>query len=194
MSSYISPMSLPINSTLFSNKQKELNQLVGNLTLNEVKNDEQFTRTIKRIKEAILLKPVTFQEPKITGNYQIEKTVQPNYQDMWGGQRQVNVITVEFKFEGSFDLFGYSPNGLSFGSSSNMRVFQPDYGNVISVDIELQTLDKIAALNSANAQMEMTFGVINGNNTQAQQWSTSIEPTIESLLATKRKELLEFYS
>jgi len=48
-------MSLPINSTL-----------------SEVKEDEQFARTVKRIKEAILLKPVTFQEPKITGNYQKE--------------------------------------------------------------------------------------------------------------------------
>lgn len=186
-------MQLKINSELFSSKHKELNNLIGNLTLNDVKKNTQFTRTTKRIKDAILLKPVTFREPKITGNYQMEKTVPPNYQNMWGGKRQINVITVEFQFDGSPELFNYSPNNISFGSSSNLRVYQP-YGNSISVKIELQKLDKNAVLSSAKAQMEMTFGVINGNNTQAQQWSNSIEPTIDSMLAAKRKELIDLYN
>lgn len=193
MSNYVSPMQLRINSELFSSKQRELNELVGNLSLNDVKEDTQFARTTQRIKDAILLKPVTFQEPKITGNYQTEKTVPPNYQDMWGGKRQVNIITVEFRFDGSPVLFNYSPNNLSFGSSSNMRVYQP-FGNVISVEVELPDLDKNKALNAARVQMEMTFGVINGNNAQAQQWSNSIEPTIDSMLTAKRKEVIDLYS
>ena len=193
MSNYVSPMQLRINSELFSSKQRELNELVGNLSLNDVKEDIQFARTTQRIKDAILLKPVTFQEPKITGNYQTEKTVPPNYQDMWGGKRQVNIITVEFQFDGSPELFNYYPNNLSFGSSSNMRVYQP-YGNVISVEVELPDLDKSKAINAAKAQMEMTFGVINGNNAQAQQWSNSIEPTIDSMLVAKKKEVIDLYS
>lgn len=192
-SSYLSPMQLRINSELFSSKQKELQQIVGNLNIKDVKEDEQFEKTTQRAKNSILLKPVTFQEPTIKGHYQTEKSFPPNYQNMWGGSRQINVITVEFKFEGSPELFAYSPNGLSFGSSSNMRVFQPDYGNSITVDVELATLDKNAALSTAKGQMEMTFGVINGNNQQIQQWNQSIEVAIENALAAKRKELIEFY-
>jgi len=194
MSNYVSPIQLRINSELFSSKQRELNELVGNLSLNDVKEDTQFARTTHRIKNAILLKPVTFQEPKITGNYQTEKTVPPNYQDMWGGKRQINIITVEFRFDGSPELFSYYPNNLSFGSSSNMRVYQPSGGNVISVEVELPDLDKNKAINAAKAQMEMTFGLINGNNSQAEQWSKTIELTIDSMLAAKRKEIIDLYS
>ena len=74
-----------------------------------------------------------------------------------------------------------------------MRVYQP-YGNAISVEVELFTLEKERALSEARKQMEMTFGVINGNNLQAQQWSNSIEQNIDHLLAIKRKELLDLYS
>ena len=193
MSNFVSPYQLQINSELFSDKQRELNSLVGNLSLNDVKDDEQFIRSTKKIKDAILLRPVTFHDPKITNNYQIEKTFQASYQDMWGGKKLVNIITVEFSFDGSPELFNYSPNNLSYSSSSNMRVYQP-YGNAISVEVELFTLEKERALSEARKQMEMTFGVINGNNLQAQQWSNSIEQNIDHLLAIKRKELLDLYS
>lgn len=195
MSNYLSPMELPINSYLFDAKRKELSQLIGNLTIDEVKEDEKFQATVKRIKNAILLEPVLFEEPKIVGNYQSEKTVPPNSIEMWGGTRVVNVISVEFKFKGSTELFKYSPNGLSFGSSSNMRVYQPDFGNFITVEVELPNLDKKAALGSAIAKMEMTYEVIRGNNMQAeQQLNASIENVIESMANDRRKELLDFYS
>jgi hypothetical protein len=192
MSSSLSTFELRINSELFESKRRDLNQLVGNLKLNEVKEDAQFASTTQRIKDAILLRPVTFQEPKIADHSQIEKNFPPSYQNMFGGRRQVNVITVEFNFDGSPELFNYVPS--SFSISGNSRVHQPDYGNTITVDVELPTLDKTLALNSAKDQMKTTFDIIQGNNSQAQQWSTSMEPTIESALATKRKELLDLYS
>lgn len=194
MSSYLSPLNIPINSYLFEAKRNELKQLVGSLKIDEVKDDERFKRTIQRIKGNILLKPVTFQEPKITGNSTDERIVSSSFQDMWGGKKQINVITVEFKFDGSSELFNYGPNGLSFGSSSNNRIYQPGYGNSIDVQIELQTLDKIIALDSAKAQMELTFSVITGNNEQAKQFNVSIEPIIEQMLIAKRKELIDLYS
>lgn len=187
-------MQLQINSALFTKKQKEFELIAGNLRINEVKEDADFQKTINRVKNSILLNSVTFQEPTITGHQQVEKQFPPDYQNMWGGARQINIISVEFRFEGSTELFNYSPNGLSFGSSSNMRIFQPNYGNSITIEIELATLDKNTALNSARAQMEMTFSVINGNNQQAEQWNRTMEATIESTLIEKRKELLEFYS
>ncbi|NLZ46133.1 MAG: hypothetical protein GX896_05525 [Clostridiales bacterium] len=193
MSTYVSPMQLQINSNLFSIRENELKHLVGNLKPNDVKDDVQFTHTTARIKNNVLLKPVTFQDPKITNHSQVEKNYPPDFQNLFGGKRMINIISVEFQFDGSSELFNYSPNNLSFGSSSNMRVYQP-YGNSITVDVELPDLDKNKAISAAKAQMEMTFGVINGNNTQAIQWNMSIESSIDSMLIAKRKELLDFYS
>jgi hypothetical protein len=192
MSSTLSTFELRINSELFESKRRELNHLVGNLKLNDVKEDADFDRTTKRIKNAIILKPVTFQEPKIADHSQIEKDFPPSYQNMFGGRRQVNMITVEFKFDGSPELFNYAPS--SYSISGNSRVHQPDYGNSITVDVELPTLDKTLALNSAKDQMKTTFDIIQGNNNQVKQWTISMETTIETVLAAKRKELLDLYN
>jgi hypothetical protein len=191
MSNALSAFELRINSELFLNKQKELNQLVGNLKLNEVKEDTQFAITNQRIKDAIILKSVTFQEPKIIDHSQLERNFPPSYHDLMGGRRQVNVVTVEFKFDGSPELFNYIPGNITIGG--NTRVYQPDYGKVITVDVELPTLDKALALNSAKEQMKTTFDIIQGNNNQVQQWNSTMETTIERALASKRKELVDLY-
>jgi hypothetical protein len=119
MSVYLSPMLLQINSELFSSKQKELDQIVGNLKLNDVKANDKFARTTLRVKSTILLRPVTFQEPTITDHYQTERELSPDFHNLMGGKRSVNVVTIKFKFDGSPELFGYSPNGLSLGSTSH---------------------------------------------------------------------------
>jgi hypothetical protein len=89
----------------------------------------------------------------------------------------VNVITIEFKFDGSPELFMYVPANISINGT---QVYQPDYGNTITLDLELPSLDKTIALNSARDQMKTTFDIIQWNNSPAQQWSTSMEPIIES--------------
>lgn len=191
MSSTLSTFELGINSQLFESRRRELNQLVGDLKLSEVKEDPQFARTTKRVKDAILLRPVTFQEPRIVDNSQVEKNFPPSYQNLFGGRRLVNVVTVEFKFEGSPELFNYMPSNISIGGT---RVYQPGSGKVITVEVELSILDKALALNNAKEQMKTTFDIIDANNGQAQQWSASMESVIESALAAKRKELIYLYN
>ena len=194
MSEAISMFNVRNNSYLFENKRKRIQQLVGDLRIDEVREDGPLKSTIQRIKNMVLLKPVTFQEPKITDNYTTQKTLPPTYENPRGGPRQINVITVRFNFDGSSELFNFVPNGIAFSSSSNNLIYQPDYSNNIDVKIELLTLDKNSTLDAAKAQMELTFSVIEGNNLQAKQFNASVEPSIEQMVADKRKELIDFYS
>lgn len=194
MSNCISIYQLPINLHLFSAQEKELKSEIGRLSLTDLKEDAQFERTTRRIKDTFLLKLVVFQgDPKITKNRQTEKVVQPNAEDMWGGTRLINIVTVEFYFEGSCELFEYSPNNITIGGHSNSCVYRPS-GNVIDVEIEQKLLNKDAAINAARDKMGMTFNVISSNNTQADQWNKNAALIIDSLLAARRKEITDLYS
>ncbi|MEO7044793.1 MAG: hypothetical protein ABI091_05760, partial [Ferruginibacter sp.] len=75
----ISTMQLSSLSGLFAEREKELKQLIANLQINEVKDDNKFTATIKRIKQQLLLTPVSIGEPRITGNQAKTQQVPPNY-------------------------------------------------------------------------------------------------------------------
>lgn len=193
MSDYRFPTQMHINTQLFSAKRNELKSLIANLQLNEVKEDEQFKNTVQKIKNATLLKPVVFDEPTINKNTTSTKEVGPNYNNPFGGKITLNVITVEFKFTGSSELFEYLPsNGMSFGGS-NIRVFQP-IGKSVFIDVELSSLDKELTIREAKAKMDLTRNVIAGNNSQLEPWNTSIEADIDSMAAAKRTELIKFYS
>jgi hypothetical protein len=54
----------------------------------------------------------------------------------WPHQKTINIVTVDFPFTGSTELFGYSPNGHSISSSDTM-VYQPGYGHTISIEVEV---------------------------------------------------------
>jgi hypothetical protein len=190
MEHYLTNMQLSIIDNLFIDKNKELTSLVGNLQITDVKEDQPFLVNTKRIKNQILLTPVTFEEPKITTHYQTTREVPPNYQQMWGGTQNINIVTVEFCFEGSEELFEYMPNGVGLTMG---RFYQPS-GNRVIVEVTVTTLDKAAVIAAAKEKMSATFDLINANNAQAKQWTASKEPVIDTLMAQKRKELNDFYS
>ncbi len=190
MTTKIPTHNLSIIDNLYKTKEQELKQIVGNLQLSDVKEDGAFEATVKRIKKQILFTPVEFGEPSIAHHNSTTRQVEPNYQQMWGGTQEVLIVTVEFSFTGSTELFSAMPSnvGLSMGN-----VFQP-YGSPISVEVTLTKLDKNAAIQEAKQQMATTFAVIEANNKQATTWSTSKEAIIDSLLEQKRKEIIDFYS
>ncbi len=134
--------------------------------------------------------PVTFEEPKITTHYQETRQVSPNYQQMWGGSQNVNIVTVEFPFEGSEELFQYMASGVPLTMG---RFYQPS-GNRVSIEVTITALDKTAVIAAAKEKMSATFDLINANNTHAKQWSASKDAAIDDLLIKKRKELNDFYS
>ena len=100
------------------------------------------------------------------------------------------MVTVDFPFEGSEELFQYMPSGVGLTMG---RFYQPS-GNRVSVQVTVTALDKNAVITEAKNKMSATFELINANNTQAKQWTASKEPMIDTLMAQKRKELNDFYS
>lgn len=186
----ISTMQLSILDNLFIEKERELKRIIGDLQLIQVKSDSAFDATLNRIKNSILLSPVIIGEPKITGNRQITKQVPPNYQNMWGGPQNRNVISISFPFTGSEELFNHRAGGQSLAMN---RIYLPSYRS-IDIEVELKDLDKSAALSMATAEIATTRELINQNNPVVENWSIKMIPIIEQMAANKRKELIDFYS
>jgi len=185
MAIFVSMRDLKSILDLQMKRQAELQTQVKRLELKDVKTDAVFNGTKEKIKHDILLRPVTIHEPKIKGHRVTEKP-------LIGGPGQLYVITVQYPFEGSPELFTCMPNNYMYGGSNPM-VYLPN-GNVIEVDVEAVALNKEQALNKAQSLMDTTFSLITGNNEQAKEWSERMEPGIETMLEAKRKELIEFYS
>ena len=186
------PTQLPHIEDLFKRKDQELSSLIGKLQINDVKDDNVFEATTRRIKNQILLTKVEFKDPVIKGHRQEQKIVRPNYNRVFGGTETVQIVTVDFNFSGSPELFMFSPNGLSF-SSSDTGVYQPRFNNTIAIEVEVPQLDKSEVLKRANEMMKTTFSVIQQINPQAERWSLNKAQSIDSALKQKREELISFY-
>jgi hypothetical protein len=181
---------LQIITHLFESRRRLINQLIGDLTIDQVKTDQAFERAKVSVKEQILFETVTIGEPTIMSHRQVEKNYPPNYQNLFGGSKLVNLISVAFPIEGSPELFEHVPEGVRYEAG---MVYQP-VGRNVTVSVELDSLDKPSALAEANAMMRVTKGIIQANNKQAEEWSQRIEPIIDNQLEQKRKELIDFYS
>jgi hypothetical protein len=183
-------MQLHTLDNLFQARERELKELIGNLQIDEVREDKRFKAKVAEIKAQVLLKPVTIGQPKIEGNRQETRKVPPNYQMMWGGQQAVNIVTVSFPITGSSDLFEYRASGASLTMSN---IYAPEY-NSITLDIEVPALDKAQVLATANKELETTRSLILQNNPIAEVWSERIDQKTDTMAAEKRKELMDFYS
>ena len=102
----------------------------------------------------------------------------------------MQIVTVSFPVTGSHELFHYRANG---GSFTLRDIHTPSY-NEISMDIEMQTLDKAQAFAEAEKELEATRQLIAQNNFDIERWSQYMSEQIESMAAQKRKELLDLYS
>lgn len=58
---------LSVLDVLFREREKQLKQAINDLQLRNVNDDDRFKAAVDRIKQQILLEPVTIGEPKITG-------------------------------------------------------------------------------------------------------------------------------
>lgn len=186
----LSTMQLTAIANLFNEKEKQLSEYIGNLSLDDVKEESRFKKSIADIKEYILLKSVEIGEPKITNNRQITRPVPENQQIFYGKEIQRQAITVSYPYSGSDEVFQFRSLEGAFPIAS---IYTPSY-NTIDVEVELQSLDKTEALNKANEEMKTTFLLIEKNNPAIESWSNNMAHRIEELADQKRKELLEFYS
>ena len=174
---------------LFRLKDRELQEILNNLKIEDVKEEKAFLRTKEKVKAQIIVNPIHFKEPKISNHRSELRNIDP-YINPLGGQRQVTIAEVEFSFDGSPELFGYRPESVSY---SDPTVYLP-VGKSVKVDVLTERLEKAAVLLQSNQQMRLTFDLINSINTQVESWSKGMEQQIDDRLQIKRKELIEFYS
>lgn len=175
-------MDASVLDNLFIEKKKTLKRMIGNLQIDNVKSDTRFASTVNSIKQAVLLKPVTIGEPRITGNHQKERQVSAHYQNMWGGSQMVNVITVEFSYTGSSELFSYRVSNQSLTVD---RIYNPFYN---TIEVKVSQLDKNQALSEAKNKLATTKQLIQQNNSVVEQWSANMENRIQTLAEEKRTD------
>ena len=176
---------------LFQKKEKELQVLIGNLQLDQVKSPELFELNVNRIKKSIILTPLSISEPLIISHRQEDRNISPHYNNPMRSGNSI-LVSLQYLCSGSIELFNYSPSTYTFSTSST-RIFQPDYGSQISIEVEVPQLDKEIVLARAHRMMETTLSHINQVNPEAKNWSEGIIPTVDRLTQEKQKEILDFY-
>jgi hypothetical protein len=177
---------------LFTQKDLELSQIIGNLQLKDIAKDDEFSDTTARVKMAILLTPVVFSDPKVVKHRSEQRKFPGNYELPWSHTKNIYFVTVDFKFSGSPELFNFTPDGYSF-TSSDTKIYQSDYDNNISIEVDVDNLNETIVLAKANDKMKTTFSLITQINPQAERWSSGKVMQIETVLKAKRKELINFY-
>lgn len=183
-------MQISVLDNLFQHRERQVRDAIGNLSINDVKQDSKFQATVNRIKSQAILSPATIGEPVIEANRQEIRKVSPNYQMMFGGEQAIQIVTVRFPVTGSRELFEYRANG---GSLTIANIYTPDYDS-ISLDVEVPVLDKEQVLAVATREISTTRALIAQNNPQAEAWSQRISIQIDSMTDAKRRELLNFYN
>lgn len=184
----LSSMDLSSISNLFHKKERELNAIIGNLQLEDIKSDPALSSTINRVERSLLLEPVAIGDPRITGHRTEQRNYPPHYNSFFGGLQNITLITVEFPCTGSSELFEYRGSGqLTVGS-----VYVPS-GNQISVEVQVSKVDKAEALAKANDEIRITKELIRMNNSEIVNWSESMKTKIKSEIESKRIELKALY-
>lgn len=188
LNNFTSTFSLSPIVVLLREKESKINSLINNLKIGDVREDENFNDTTNRIKQTILLTPVTIGEPKYIDHEYEERPLNMTEQ-LLGRSKDHYIYTISFQFTGSDELFNYVPDGFSV-SSSDHGVIMP-YSRQITVKVDLPVLDTQRAIAVANDYLSLTKQLIEGNNITVSNWTTGVEQTINERLKQKREELIK---
>ncbi len=193
MTNNISHNQLPTMEFDFSkDKIAQIDSYINGLKLKDVQNDENLLSTLDKIKKKFIPIPVEFGEPHITNHQEVQKHFNPSYDNPFGGNRTVFIVTVSFEFSGSTELFKFKPSSYSYGNSYP-NIFQP-YSNSIEIEVELFQLDKSIILNEARNKIRMTQDFVENNNSFVRNWESGAISYIEQKLQNQKKILENLYS
>ncbi|WP_019987114.1 hypothetical protein [Rudanella lutea] len=187
---FTSPRQLPRFADLLRERELRINMLINNLKLNDVKEDAVFQNTVKRIKRAVLLQPVVFGEPTFV-DHSYEERQLSFQQQLSGSSSHRYTHTISVPFTGDNELFSYAPDNYSF-SSSDRGLILP-YSGGITVYVSLSELNPAQAISQAQKDLDMTFRLVEINNTSLQHWSKNIESMIDQQLNQKREQLINLF-
>ncbi len=188
--SFTSPRQLPRFSELLRQKELTIDSLINNLRIADVKDDVVFQNTVNRIKRSVLLQPVAFGEPAFV-DHSYESRQLSFQQQMSGLSPHLYTHTVSVPFTGNNELFSYAPDNYSF-SSSDRGIILP-YSNEITIYVNLAELNPEEALSQARRDLDMTFRLVEINNTSLKAWSTTVENRIDQQLSQKREQLINLF-
>ncbi|MEI6852803.1 MAG: hypothetical protein WCL06_08175 [Bacteroidota bacterium] len=171
-------------------KRRELEKIFSALSAASFSNDHQFAKTLKMVKDKIIIQPVTFHEPIILDQYSREKNFLPGVDQMLAGNRRVFFILAEIKFDGSPELFKYRPGSYPHYSGNFPNIYQP-LENKITFEVEFFTLiHKEQVMEGINKQLFLTKTFINSNNQFINRWNQSISWYIENRCASLKAHFI----
>ena len=128
-----------------------------------------------------LLEPVSFSEPTVTDHKPIDG-------------KHGYLVTVEFAFTGSPELFRYRPNGYQYGSSQVPYVYQPN-SNEIEIEVEWGNLDdRDRIIQNAKETMSLTYTFVATNNKFIVEWNQRMTGSLKVTLENQRATLKKLYS
>ena len=77
------------------------------MQINDVKDNARFAAAVDRIKSQVLLRPAAIGDPVIAGQRPHTKKVPPHYQNPWGGDVTVYIVSINFPYRKGFQpVFG----------------------------------------------------------------------------------------
>jgi len=188
---FTSPRHLTPITELMRKKESEINTLINNLKIENVKDDIIFSKTREKIIETIVPKLVEFGEPKFIDYEYEEKKPSMNQQLVGIYNANHYYHEISFPFSGDIELFNYLPESFSF-TSSDRGVIIPD-SQEVRVYVDLPEISPEKAIKNAKALFYLTKKIVTGNNESIAKWSKSIENRIDKQLESKRKELRSIF-
>lgn len=189
---YIHPMTLQSVTQLFQERTSKIRTLINSLKLKDVEQDDEFEKTKQRIKNAVLLEPVVFEDPKFIDHEYEEKQPKLEHQFFSNVSSDNYIHEIRFSFKGDSNLLGYGCENMSF-SSSDHGIIPPHSSNHVTVYAELPTLSLDGAINLANTHFSLTKSIAEKNGESAKIWNVAVGQKIDADLDLKRDELIRIF-
>jgi|GEM_PF-2763892 len=190
---YFNPFQMGHLSQFLSERSKKINSLVNKLKFQDVEQDDTFESRKQRIKDEILITPVSIDAPVFKDFEHEERDIKPQ-QRFFDSQpsRDNYVHEVSFPYTGSRELFDYVSSGYSTYSSDH-GLIKPSTSNSISVYVDLGEISPEIAVNKSQSLMRLTKEIVERNSNEVKIWNTSIEKHIDEVMEAKRDELFRIF-
>ena len=188
---YVSHYNIPSLSQLTSQRIQSISPLINKLKFKEVEEDKIFEETKQRIKKAVLLVPLTIEEP-VFEDYDYEEIPLKFEQQIFGNVSKDHYYhTVTYKYTGDKELFMHTPDNFSYYSSDH-GVIEPSR-NTIKVIVDLQEINPEKSKDEANKLFRLTKNIGETNSSTIKPWNIAVEKRIDEELEAKRNELFKIF-
>ena len=190
---FISPKNLPSISQFLKRQEVTMNSLVGNLKINDVKDNTVLLEAIQRIKKSVLLNPVDIGEPQFV-DYELDESLSKQKKNFRRENSNNHLIhQIYIPFTGNKELFSYTPEQDLTLLQTDQVVIIP-YSNNLIVYVDLQEFNPTLAILEATKLLNLTTQFVESNNKLLDDWNLSIAQRIDEKIKSKREQLLKQYS